>query len=200
MEKVTPIETNQTENASQDTSSNIPLPASTTLMAISQPLEADLSIHLAKVWQDPIYFLAFGFGTGLMKKAPGTWGTVAGVLMYLLVAKCSPAMYLLFTAFALIAGIFWCDKVSRDMQVHDYPGIVWDEVVGYLLTMYAVPFNIGWIIVGFVLFRLFDIWKPQPIGWFDQRVKGGFGIMLDDVIAAIPAWIILHVLIWIFES
>ncbi len=200
MEKITPIESDQTTHTSQDTSVDPSLSSSKKWMVVSEPLAADLSAHLDKVWRDPVYFLAFGFGTGLIKKAPGTWGTLAGVLVYLLAAKCSSTMYLLFTLSALIAGIFWCDKVSRDMRVHDYPGIVWDEVVGYLLTMYAAPFNIAWIIVGFILFRLFDIWKPEPIGWFDQRVKGGFGIMLDDVIAAIPAWFILHVLIWIFES
>ena len=86
------------------------------------------------------------------------------------------------------------------MKVHDYSGIVWDEVVGYMLTMFLVPLNIVWMIVGFLLFRLFDIWKPQPIGYVDKHVKGGLGIMLDDVLAAIPAWAILQLLIIGFKT
>lgn len=164
-----------------------------------QPPSPDQKI-LDKIWQDPVYFLVFGFGTGLMKVAPGTWGTLAGMLVYVMIAHCSPMIYAVLTLLAFIAGVFWCDKVSRQMGVHDYPGIVWDEVVGYLITMLYAPLHISWMIIGFLLFRLFDIWKPQPIGWVDQRVKGGLGIMLDDVLAAIPAWLILHALIRIFGS
>lgn len=160
----------------------------------------DIVLERQKVWRDPVYFFVFGFGTGLFKRAPGTWGTLAGVLVYLLIAKCSPTVYLILVMLAFIAGVWGCERVSRGLKVHDYSGIVWDEVVGYLLTMYAVPVHVSWTILGFVLFRVFDIWKPQPIGWIDQRVKGGLGIMLDDVVAAVPAWFILHVLVWIFES
>lgn len=171
--------------------------------AISQvmnsTLPSQLTTQLHQVWQNPIYFLAFGFGTGLINPAPGTWGTLAGVLVYVLIAHCSPLIYLTLTVAAFIAGSFWCHRVARELGVHDYSGIVWDEVVGYLLTMYSVPFHLSWIILGFLLFRVFDIWKPQPIGWIDRRVKGGLGIMLDDVLAAIPAWLILQILIWIFE-
>ena len=153
-----------------------------------------------RVWQDPIYFLAFGFGTGLFRRAPGTWGTLAGVMVYLTIAHLSLPIYIFFTLLAFFIGVFLCDKVSRGLQVHDYPGIVWDEVVGYLLTMTGVPLRLSWMVWGFLLFRLFDIWKPAPIGFIDKRVRGGLGIMLDDVIAAIPAWFILHLFIWIFES
>ena len=83
------------------------------------------------------------------------------------------------------------------MGEHDYKGIVCDEIVGYLLTMFLAPKGLFWIVCGFILFRLFDIWKPQPIGWVDKRVHGGLGIMLDDVIAAIPAWFILQLMLFI---
>jgi len=155
---------------------------------------------LQKVWQDPIYFLAFGFGSGLAKKAPGTWGTVAAIPVYLLIAPTKPGVYLTLTLLAFILGVVICNQVSRGLGVNDYKGIVWDEIVGYLLTMSFAPIGFGWMLAGFLLFRLFDIWKPQPIRWIDQRVKGGLGVMLDDVLAAIPAWLLLRLLIWVFES
>lgn len=152
----------------------------------------------SKVWQNPIYFFAFGFGTGLLPYAPGTWGTLAGIPVFLLFASTTPAIYLLLTLVAFLFGVYVCEKVSKDIGEHDYPGIVWDEVVGFLITMWQVPVDLHWIIVGFILFRIFDIWKPYPIRWFDTNVKGGLGIMLDDVMAAIPAWLILQALLLCF--
>ncbi|MBA2657925.1 MAG: phosphatidylglycerophosphatase A [Tatlockia sp.] len=153
-----------------------------------------------KVWQDPAYFIAFGFGSGLMPIAPGTWGTLAAIPLYLLLVGLPLPIYLLVTALAFILGIWVSSKVANELGVHDYGGIVWDEVVGYLLTMTMVPVGIVWMIAGFLLFRLFDIWKPQPIRLVDKRVKGGFGIMLDDVLAAVPAWVILQLLVWGFAK
>lgn len=156
-------------------------------------------INLAnRVWQDPVYFIAFGFGSGLMPKAPGTWGTVAAVPVYLLLMHCNPIVYLILTALAFILGVWVSDKVSNELGVHDYKGIVWDEVVGYVLTMFMAPQGFKWMLCGFILFRIFDIWKPQPIGYIDEKLKGGMGIMLDDVLAAIPAWIIMQLLAWSF--
>src|SRR4051812_6187173 len=99
-----------------------------------------------KVWQDPVYFIAFGFGSGLMPIAPGTWGTLAAIPLYLLLAGQSVAVYLLFTLAAFILGVWVSDKVSRDLGEHDYSGIVWDEVVGFLLTMTMVPVSPFWMI------------------------------------------------------
>lgn len=152
----------------------------------------------SKVWQDPIYFIAFGFGSGLMPFVPGTWGTLAAIPVYILIAGFSWEVYLILTFAAFLLGIAVCEKVSSELGIHDYPGIVWDEVVGYLLTMFLAPINLVWIVVGFFLFRFFDIWKPQPIGYIDKHVHGGLGIMLDDVLAAIPAWIIMQLLIRAF--
>jgi len=151
-----------------------------------------------RVWQDPVYFIAFGFGSGLMPMAPGTWGTLAAIPLYLLLMHNHWAVYLAVTVLAFGLGVWVSDKVSRDLGVHDYKGIVWDEVVGYLLTMFMVPHGLGWIIAGFVLFRIFDIWKPQPIRYIDKKVMGGMGIMLDDVLAAVPAWLILQLCAWSF--
>lgn len=148
----------------------------------------------SKVWQDPAYFIAFGFGSGLMPLAPGTWGTLAAIPVYWLVSDTHWALYLLITALAFALGVWVSDKVTNDLGIHDYKGIVWDEVVGYLLTMFLAPPGLIWILIGFVLFRIFDIWKPQPIGYIDNKVKGGLGIMIDDVLAAVPAWLILQLL------
>lgn len=156
-------------------------------------------INLAKrVWQDPAYFIAFGFGSGLMPTAPGTWGTLAAIPLYLILMNSHWFIYLLITVLAFILGVWASDKVSKELGVHDYNGIVWDEVVGYLLTMFLAPHGFIWIVCGFILFRIFDIWKPQPIAYVDQKVHGGLGIMLDDVVAAIPAWLIMQLLAWSF--
>ncbi|WP_454785184.1 phosphatidylglycerophosphatase A family protein [Legionella sp. WA2024007413] len=156
-------------------------------------------INLAKsVFQDPIYFIAFGFGSGLMPTAPGTWGTLAAIPVYLLLMGTHWVVYLLCTFFAFLLGVWVSEKITQDLGVHDYKGIVWDEVVGYLLTMFMAPHGVKWMICGFILFRIFDIWKPQPIDYIDQKVRGGFGIMLDDVLAAVPAWILMQILAWSF--
>ncbi len=149
-----------------------------------------------RVWQDPVYFIAFGFGLGLMPFMPGTWGTLAAIPIYLLIFNAPWSVYLLITVIAFIIGVFVSDRVSRDLGTHDYKGIVWDEVVGYLLTMFGAPRGLSWMFLGFILFRIFDIWKPQPIRWVDKKIHGGLGIMLDDVLAALPAWLIMQLLAW----
>lgn len=149
-----------------------------------------------KVWKDPAFFIAFGFGSGLMPKAPGTWGTLAAIPVYLLLANTTWFFYLFATIVAFMLGVWVSNTVSQALGEHDYQGIVWDEVVGYLLTMFLAPPGLLWIIVGFILFRIFDIWKPQPIRLVDERIRGGLGIMLDDVLAAIPAWVIMQLLAW----
>lgn len=153
-----------------------------------------------KVWQDPIYFIAFGFGSGLMPIAPGTFGTLAAVPVYLMMARTTWPLYLTLTVIAFFIGVWVSDKVSNDLGEHDYSGIVWDEVVGYLFTMFLAPFHLTWMVIGFVLFRVFDIWKPQPIRFVDKHIQGGLGIMLDDVLAAIPAWLVMQLLISQFAS
>jgi len=154
---------------------------------------------LTNVWHDNDYFLAFGFGTGLLPVAPGTWGTLPGIPLVLLMSSLSAGWYLSITIIAFIYGCIICDKVSNDLQVHDYSGIVWDEVVGYMFTLYLVPISWVTLLFGFLFFRLFDIWKPFPIKMIDSKVKGGLGIMLDDVLAAIPAWLCLQLIVWMIN-
>ncbi len=140
-----------------------------------------------------IHSLAYGFGTGLVGKMPGTVGTLIGVLFYLGLAGLPLAAYGTVTAALFLAGIWICGRTARDLGVHDHPAIVWDEIVGYLVTMMAAPRGWGWLLAGFLLFRLFDIWKPWPIRWLDRRVQGGFGIMVDDLLAAVYAAILLQI-------
>ena len=144
------------------------------------------------VWTNWIHFLAFGFGSGAIPWAPGTMGTIIAIPLYLLFAWMPLPIYLLIVLLAFVAGIWLCEIAARDTGVHDHPGIVWDEIVGYFITMIGSPHTLKWILLGFVLFRVFDIWKPWPIKVVDKKVKGGLGIMLDDVLAAIYALIIMQ--------
>lgn len=149
----------------------------------------------ASVWRNPIHFLAFGLGSGAAPKAPGTFGTLAAVPLWYLMAQTSLPVYLVLTLAAFVIGIWLCGRTSRDLGVHDHGGIVWDEFVGYWITMIAVPADWIWALLGFILFRLFDIWKPWPIRPVDRRVHGGLGIMLDDVLAGVFAALVLQGLI-----
>ena len=143
--------------------------------------------------KNPIHFLAFGFGSGLSPKAPGTMGTIAAIPIYIALSYVSLPMYILSTLLVCIVGIYLCGKTSDDMNVHDHSGIVWDEIAGYLITMVAVPLSWQNILLGFVLFRLFDIAKPWPISVIDKQLGGGFGIMLDDVVAGLIALALMQI-------
>lgn len=130
-----------------------------------------------------------------MPKAPGTFGTLAAIPVYLLMSELSLWIFIAITAVISVAGIYICDYTSKALGVHDHSGIVIDEIAGYLITMIAVPAEWLWILLGFILFRIFDILKPWPISWLDKKVSGGFGIMIDDVLAGIFALICLHLII-----
>lgn len=159
-----------------------------------------MSKHLVphSIWTNPIHFLAFGFGAGALPLIPGTWGTLIAIPLYLLICNLSLAYYIAILAVVLVAGVWICGVAERATGILDNSGIVWDEIAGFLLTMVAVPHGIVWLILGFLLFRIFDVWKPWPIGWLDRYVKGGLGIMLDDVVAAVYAGVILQILARIF--
>lgn len=148
------------------------------------------------VWRHPVHFVAFGFGTGLAGRAPGTVGTLVGIPLVLLIQPLEPLAYLGVLVGLFLVGIPICTRTAEALQVHDHPAIVWDEVVGYGVTLFAAPAGWGWLLAGFVLFRFFDIIKPWPIRWIDRRVAGGFGIMLDDVLAGLGAWVCLQALVF----
>ena len=135
------------------------------------------------VWRNPIHFLAFGFGSGAAPRAPGTWGTLAAMPFVLLWQQLPVGGYALVIVVATLLGVWLCQRTADDLGVHDHGGIVWDEFVGVWIALWLAPVGWLWLIAGFVLFRLFDIAKPWPIGWVDRRVGGGLGIMLDDILA-----------------
>ena len=144
---------------------------------------------------NPLHLLALGFGSGLAPKAPGTFGTLVAIPFYLLFAGLDLPFYLAILVVAFVIGVFLCDYTSKALGVHDHSGIVWDEFVGFWITMTAVPLAWQWILLGFVLFRIFDIFKPWPVKLADQKMQGGFGIMIDDVLAGIYALICMHLVL-----
>lgn len=154
----------------------------------------------AGLLRDPGHLLALGFGSGLAPRAPGTAGTLIAIPLYLLCAQLPHLYYLMVVVGAFGLGVFLCDRTARVLGVHDHPGIVWDEVVGYLVTMAWVPSGWGWVAAGFLCFRVFDILKPWPIRVCDRRVHGGLGIMLDDLLAGLGAAVVLQVVLRYFPA
>lgn len=148
-----------------------------------------------QIMTDPVLFLAFGFGSGLAKKAPGTCGTLAAVPLYLVMAQTSHLVYGILTLIAIVAGIWICGIAADKLGEHDFKGIVWDEIAGYLVTLWFIPFSLQAVVLGFVFFRFFDIIKPWPISVADRKVHGGFGIMLDDILAGILANVVLRLVL-----
>jgi phosphatidylglycerophosphatase A len=136
--------------------------------------------------RDPVHLFALGFGSGLAPKAPGTAGTLVGVLLDPVLRLLGLEWRVAVVALMFVVGVWLCGESARRLGAHDHPGIVWDEIVGYLALMLVLPAGWGWALAGFVVFRFFDIVKPWPIRQLDHGVGGGFGIMLDDVMAA--AW------------
>ena len=143
------------------------------------------------VTRDPVHWLAFGFGTGLLPKAPGTFGSLPGLLLAWLTLPLALEWRLAVALALILAGIWICGESARRLGIHDHPGIVWDEITGMYLTLLVAPTQIAFWALAFGLFRLFDIWKPWPIRDLDHRLAGGVGIMLDDLVAALYAAILL---------
>ncbi len=155
------------------------------------------AIPPSAVLAGPASFLALGAGLGLAPRAPGTFGTLLGIPLLFLMPQ-SMAGYLVTLLLLFGIGVWCCHVCAQTLGVHDHPGIVWDEVVGYLITMVAMPRTVPWILAGFVVFRVFDIIKPWPISWIDRQVHGGLGIMLDDVLAALFSVIVMQMLLRLF--
>ena len=151
---------------------------------------------------NPAHLAAVGFGSGLAPVAPGTFGTLAAIPLFYLLAMLNIEWYIGVLIVTSLVGFWLCDVTTNAMGVHDHKSIVWDEFVGYWITMLpvlimypsiqnggAIPFV--WVAVGFALFRFFDVLKPFPISWLDKKVEGGFGIMIDDIVAGVFAALVL---------
>ncbi len=143
----------------------------------------------------PHQFLALGFGLGLAPKAPGTFGTLAALPFIFATASLGLMVQVIAALVISIIGIWLCGKTAEDAGVHDHPAIVWDEVAGYYITMIGAVLSWQTLLVGFLLFRFFDILKPGPIRLLDKHVGGGLGIMADDILAGICSLICLQSLI-----
>lgn len=142
---------------------------------------------------NPLHFIALGFGTGLSPVAPGTVGTVVGFPLFLLLGVFDVAVQWGVVAVLFVFGCHVCDVAGRALGVADHGGIVWDEIVAYCMVLMTVPQHWVWWLAAFAAFRFFDIVKPWPIGWLDRRFKNGFGVMVDDLMAAIYAVLVLAV-------
>lgn len=140
-----------------------------------------------RVFTDYRYFLAYGLGSGLAPRAPGTAGSLAALLIFYGLDAAGLLVFVAAIGAVFVVGIFVSDAVARDLGIKDPPGIVIDEFVGMWMTLLYHPAGWYWPLVGFALFRLFDIVKPWPVGWLDRHVEGGTGIMLDDVAAGLYA-------------
>lgn len=134
----------------------------------------------------PAHLIAFGFGSGLAPKAPGTVGTVLGLPLFWLIAVTSSSLsnQLILLVAAFLLGIWACSRTGRALGVADHGGMVWDEIVAFALVLLFTPAGWLWIATAFALFRLFDILKPWPIRLADTHLKNGFGVMFDDLLAA----------------
>jgi len=152
------------------------------------------SIKLSRqfLFENHVHFLALGFGSGLAPKAPGTFGTLAGLPFVLLMPYVTNMHYAALIAIFSLWGIYLCGKTAHDAQVHDHGSIVWDEIVGFMITMFLSPIAWQTVLTGFILFRVFDIIKPWPISYVDKHCHGGLGIMLDDILAGLAAFAVMH--------
>jgi phosphatidylglycerophosphatase A len=153
--------------------------------------------NLRFLLQHPAHLFGLGFGSGLAKKAPGTFGTLVGLPLFWLISIYSLSVQLLIIATLFLIGIYICDVTGKALGVVDHGGIVWDEIVAMMLVLTFTPNQWQWWLTAFLLFRLFDIWKPYPIRQCDEKLKNGFGVMFDDLLAAIYAIISLKALLWL---
>jgi phosphatidylglycerophosphatase A len=144
------------------------------------------------VFAHPAHFIAFGFGSGLAPVAPGTVGTALGFFLYYGLANLLPDQALIAViGLSFVIGVWACDVTGRDLGVHDHGGMVWDEIVAMMLVLFFIPAGTVWQAAAFVLFRFFDIAKPPPIHSLDRGIRNGFGVMFDDIVAALYALLVL---------
>lgn len=151
---------------------------------------------LSWIYAKPWRAIAFGMGSGVLYPGPGTWGTAWGWLVWLVALQFVPWINMpLVLGFTFMLGVWACQRTGDDLKVHDHGGMVWDEAVAFWLILWLLPLQTWWMqLLAFALFRLFDIAKPYPIRYFDHKVGGGFGVMLDDILAAVYSLIVLYLI------
>ena len=160
-------------------------------------MSKNVKVQARTVLTDPVNFLAFGFGSGLAPLAPGTFGSIPGLLLFWLSVDFGLYVQLGIALALVVAGVWICGESARRIGVHDHGGIVWDEIAGMYITLFLAPHTITGFAVAFALFRVMDIVKPWPIRDLDHRISGGLGIMLDDLVAALYAALLLVLYGWL---
>ncbi|WP_431686882.1 phosphatidylglycerophosphatase A family protein [Hahella sp. NBU794] len=157
-------------------------------MTLTTRAESSFTPSVIATLKSPTHLLAAGLGSGLAPWAPGTFGSALAVLIYMAsLAHLGPWLQLSVIFVSSILGVYLCGRTASDWGVHDHKAIVWDEFVGQWIALFLLPWNSVFILLAFVYFRLFDIWKPWPIRWCDRHIHGGKGIMLDDLLAGVMA-------------
>lgn len=151
-----------------------------------------------KVFSNWRYFFGFGFGSGLLPLIPGTWGTLATIPLVWILSFFSSILYITVTIIIFVLGSWISEGLSKELGVHDYGGVNIDEVAGFLITMFPFSCNVQHLVLGFILFRFFDMLKPFPINWIDKHIHGGIGMMMDDVAAALLSILTMYIILnWI---
>ena len=154
---------------------------------------------LSFVFAHPAHFIAFGFGAGVSRFAPGTVGTlVAFPIHWMMSPEYSPLVMMLAIGGMFLLGVWACEVTGRHLGVADHGGMCWDEVVAFLLILEIVPATVSWQLAAFFVFRFFDVVKPPPIRDLERRMKGGFGVMFDDILAALYTLLLIAVMVRVF--
>lgn len=156
----------------------------------------DKQLRARVTLSNPDHFFGLGFGAGLVPMMPGTFGSLAAIPLLIAMSYLSLFWFLFVTAISIVLGIRFCQKTSDALGLHDHGAIVWDEIAGMMVVFIAVPIDFISLLIGFLLFRFFDILKPWPIRMFDRKIHGGFGIMLDDIVAGAMTCLCLHLIIY----
>lgn len=154
-----------------------------------------IKVDIKKIYTDWRYFIGYGFGTGLLPKIPGTWGTLIAIPLVWLLSFCSIFTNIAFLVIYFFLGVYVSDKISHEIGIHDFGGVNCDEVFGFSLVMLPFSISIQNFFIAFILFRFFDILKPYPVSWIDKNIKGGLGMMLDDLAAAIMSICTMYVIL-----
>lgn len=157
------------------------------------------TISLDSIWTNPVHFVACGFGIGAIPYCPGTFGTVIGIPLVIVLSHYSVLSYFVVCFILFCVGIYLCGRTNHDFGTTDHPAAVFDEIATFPVVMIGIPTHWFFLLVGFFLFRFFDIVKPWPIRWVDKNIHNGFGVMFDDLLAAIFSSIILHAVLY-FKS
>ncbi len=158
-----------------------------------QPLNQKQIARLA--FSNPWHYLSCGLGSGLLPRMPGTWGSLIAIPFFYVFNKLPLWQYGILLIITFAVGVALCGYSEKAFRKKDHSSIVWDEMVGMWITLCHAPFRLDVLIVGFILFRIFDIFKPWPINWLQKHLPGGWGVMADDAAAGIAAWVLLQ--LWI---